>query len=231
MKKLGLVGGTGPESTLVYYRDINRMVYDRTNGKEFPELSIDSLDLCRALRYCQDERYEELTAYLLQSINHLAQSGAEFAALSANTMHIVFDGLKKQSPIALVSIVDAVCEEAIRRGYRKIGLLGTVFTMKGQFFKEPFTRQGIEVITPCDEIMDIVNDRIANELELGIVKETTTRELVNVIKEMQVNESIEAIVLGCTELPLALNDDNCPVPCLDTMKIHIEKLVDIMVQP
>ena len=79
--------------------------------------------------------------------------------------------------------------------------------------------------------MDLVNDRIANELELGIVKETTTRELVNVIREMQLSESIEAIVLGCTERPVALNDDNCSVPCLDTMQIHIEKLVDMMVQP
>lgn len=84
MKKLGLVGGTGPESTLMYYRDINHSVYEKTNGKAFPELSIESVNLYRAVQYCQEQRYEELTAYLLQAVCHLAQSGAEFAALTAN---------------------------------------------------------------------------------------------------------------------------------------------------
>lgn len=230
MRKLGLVGGTGPESTLVYYRDINRMIHERTGGKEFPELAVDSINLYRALDYCKEKQYEELTSYLLCSITNLAKGGAEFAALSANTMHIVFDSLKEQSPIPLVSIIDTVCEEAKRKGLKRIGLLGTVFTMTGQFFKEPFIRQGIEIVTPSNELMELVNDRIANELELGIVRESTTQELINVIQKMKDNGAIEAVVLGCTELPLALNDGNSPVPCLDTMALHIEKLVDLILQ-
>ncbi len=230
MKKLGLVGGTGPESTLVYYREINHMVNTGTDGKQFPEFSIESINLYRALSYCREEKYEELTAYLLQAIHNLARGGAEFAALSANTLHIVFDSLEKQSPIPLVSIVEVVCEEAKRRKLRKIGLLGTIFTMKGDFFKEPFIRQGIEIVTPSEKTMELVNDRITNELEMGIVRESTRQELLDVIRNMQTRDGIEAIVLGCTELPLALNDENCPIPCLDTMKIHIEALVDRIVE-
>lgn len=211
MKKLGLVGGTAPESTLVYYREMNRMVHERTNGKDFPELSIESVNLYRALGYCQKQQYAELTAYLLQAIRNLADGGAEFAALSANTMHIVYDELEKQSPIPLVSIVDTVCEEAKRRNLKKIGLLGTIFTMTGQFFKDPFLKQGIEIVTPPAHVMELVNDRIANELEMGIVKQSTTRELIDVISDIQEKSGIEAIILGCTELPLALNEENCPV--------------------
>lgn len=230
MKKLGLIGGTGPESTLIYYRDINRMIHEKTKGKAFPELSVESVNLYRALGYCQEQHYEELTDYLLQAIQNLAGSGAEFAALSANTLHIVYDELKQQSPIPLISIVESVSEEAARRGYKKIGLLGTIFTMKGQFFQKPFMDRGIEIITLDGKTMELVNDRIANELELGIVKASTTQELIAVIKDMQAKEGIEAVILGCTELPLALNEENCPVPCLDTMKIHIEKLVEMILE-
>lgn len=102
--------------------------------------------------------------------------------------------------------------------------------MKGQFFQKPFMDRGIEIITLDGKTMELVNDRIANELELGIVKASTTQELIAVIKDMQAKEGIEAVILGCTELPLALNEENCPVPCLDTMKIHIEKLVEMILE-
>lgn len=228
MKKLGLVGGTGPESTVIYYQDINRMIYEKTKGKEFPELSIESLNLNKALGYCKEQQYQELTNYILNAITNLANGGAQYAALTANTMHIVYDSVKEQSPIPLISIIDSVCEEAKQRGYKKVGLLGTIFTMTGLFFKEPFIQQNIEIITPSKEVMNSVNNIIANELELGIVKEASTKYLIDVINTLKQDEEIEAIILGCTELPLALNDENSPVPCLDTMKIHINQLVDLM---
>ncbi|MGM9616177.1 aspartate/glutamate racemase family protein [Butyricicoccus sp.] len=230
MRKVGLVGGTGPESTVMYYRDINYGIYEKTKGRAFPELSIESVNLYHAVQYCQDQSYEELTAYLLQAVCHLAESGAEFAALTANTVHIVFDEVNRQSPIPLVSIVEAACEQAKRRKLKRVGLLGTIFTMKGNFYQETFSREGIEILTPSDREMELVNDRIANELELGIVKETTRQELIQVIRDMQQREKIEAVILGCTELPLALTDEICPVPCLDTTKIHIETLIEMMMQ-
>ena len=166
--------------------------------------------------------------YLLGAVKNLAACGADFAALTANTVHSVFDRLSALSPIPLVSIVDAVCEEAFRRGYRKIGLLGTIFTMNGAFFKNPFTARKIELVTPPENEKSLVNSRIADELELGIVKDSTVCELVSVIQGMKERDGIEAVILGCTELPLALNDKNCPVPCLDTMKIHIDTLSEIV---
>lgn len=108
-------------------------------------------------------------------------------------MHIVFDAVNRQSPIPLVSIVEAACEQAKRRKLKRVGLLGTIFTMKGNFFQETFSREGIEVLTPSDMEMELVNDRIANELELGIVKETTRQELIQVIKDMRKREKLKRL--------------------------------------
>ena len=195
-----------------------------------PELSIESVNVFEVLRLCGEKQYDKLTEYLMGAINNLAKSGADFAALSANTPHIVFDKLKEQSPIPLISIVEATCEEAKLRGLKKIGLLGTIFTMTGEFFKAPFVKNGIQIIVPTESEIELVNDKISTELELGIVKEETLLFFQKVISRMKDEDGIEAIVLGCTELPLLLNDEISPVPCLDTMQIHVRSIVKTIVE-
>lgn len=230
MKKLGLVGGMGPESTIPYYHDLVYGVQDRIGEKYFPNLTIESVNVFDILRLCNEQKYDELTDYLMQAINNLIKSGADFVALSANTPHIVFDRLKEQSTVPLVSIVEAARDETIRLNKRKVGLLGTIFTMMGDFFKKPFYNSDIEIITPTAEEMEYINCKISSELELGIVKQETLQGFQKIIKRMAEEEGIEAIILGCTELPLLLNDEVSPVPCLDTMKIHIRHLIDRIVE-
>ncbi len=226
MKKLGLVGGMGPESTIPYYHDIVYGVHEKLGGDVFPELTIESVNIFKMLEYFKQEDYDGLTGYLMNAANHLIQGGADLVALSANTPHIVFDRLQELSAVPLVSIIEATRDEAVRIGYQKIGLLGTIFTMKGDFFRKPFEESGIEIITPTDEEMAYLNQKIISELELGIVKEDTLKDFQKVICRMQEENGIEAIILGCTELPLLLSDETSPVPCLDTMKIHIQTLVE-----
>lgn len=226
MRKLGLVGGMGPESTIPYYHDIVYGVQERVGKNYFPNLTVESVNVFDVLRLCGEQKYDELTDYLFQAINNLAKSGADFAALSANTPHIVFDKLQELSPIPLISIVESACKEAEKRDLKKIGLLGTVFTMTEDFFKQPFSRKDIEIVVPCDTEMDYVNQKISSELEHGIIKKDTLESFTKIISRMQAEENIEAIVLGCTELPLLLNDKNSPVPCLDTMQIHIRDIIN-----
>ena len=228
MKKLGLVGGMGPESTIPYYHDIVYGVQNRIGGNFFPNLTIESVNVFDVLRLCNEQKYDELTDYLLQAIKSLIKSGADFVALSANTPHIVFDRLKEQSTVPLVSIVEVTRDEAIRLNKRRLGLLGTIFTMTEDFFKKPFYSSNIEIIIPTTEEMEYINWKISSELELGIVREETFFQ--KIIKRMTEEEGIEAIILGCTELPLLLNDEVSPVPCLDTMKIHIQHLIDWIVE-
>lgn len=228
MKKLGLVGGMGPESTGPYYMGIVYGVQKRMGERVFPHLTIESIDVFKMLRLCGEKAYDELTDYLLEAIENLAAAGADFAALSANTPHIVFDRLQARSPLPLVSIVDAAAEEAKRQKLQRVGLLGTEFTMNGAFFKKPFEDSGVQVYVPGEAEKELVNDRIARELELGIVKRETQEAFLNIIEGMQREHNIQAIILGCTELPMLFEGIELPLACLDTMQIHVEKLVDVI---
>ena len=108
--------------------------------------------------------------------------------------------------------------------------MGTIFTMTGNFYKKPFIQNDVTLIVPTDDEMDYVNRKIAGELEVGIVKEETLHAFQKIITRMKEEDHIESVILGCTELPLILNDKVSPVPCLDTMKIHVKTLVDMIVQ-
>lgn len=225
MKKIGLVGGTGPESTLMYYKELNTRVDQLTGGKEMPEIAIESVDFRKAWEYVSSGKYEELAAYFSEKVNMLKQSGAEVISLTAGTMHIVFDEIEKMTSVSLVSIPKAVCKEAIRREYKKVGLLGTIFTMEKDYMKKDFIDAGIEVVVPCKEDRELIAKRIFEELEAGIVKESTLHEFNGIISKMQRENGIEAVILGCTELPLLLNNSNCVLPCMDSVDIHMKELI------
>lgn len=227
MKKIGLVGGTGPESTLMYYKELNNRIYAATDGKEMPDLSIESVNFCKAWGLVTSQRHEELAEYLSEKVNNLAKSGAEVIALTAATMHIVFEEIERNTQVSLISIPRTVCDEATKRGYRKVGLLGTIFTMEQDYMKKALRQAGIEVVIPDREDRELVAKRIYEELEAGIVKKSTLQEMNDVIKRMRDRDQIEAVILGCTELPLLLKDENCVLPCLDSVAIHIEKLVTL----
>lgn len=173
-----------------------------------------------------DGRYKELKEYLLGAIRNLAAAGADFGALACNTAHIVFDELKAESPIPLVSIVDVTLAEAQRLGIKRAGLLGTAATMKEDFFKKPFIQAGIEIVTPFEEEAAAIAQKILDELELGIVKPETVDLFCGVVDRMVQENQIEAIILGCTEIPLVFQGISLPVACLDMMEIHIRALAD-----
>ena len=229
MKKIGLVGGTGPESTLMYYRELNTRIDRMTGRKEMPDIAIESVNFRRAWEYVEKGQYDLLADYLAEKIQSLAAGGAKVISLTAGTMHIVMDELLGKTKTDLVSIPQAVCREAQRRGYRKVGLLGTIFTMEKEYMKTDFRKAGIEVIIPEKADRGLVARRILEELENGIVKESTLKEFQEIIRKMKEQEGIEAVVLGCTELPMILNEGNSPVAVLDSVEIHIQELIKISI--
>lgn len=230
MKKIGLVGGTGPESTIMYYKELNSKMDNLTDGTAMPELSIESVNFHRAWSYCCQNQYEELADYISKKVTLLVEGGAEIVSLTAGTMHIVFDKVVEKTNAPLVSIPKAVCEEVLARGYKKVGLLGTIFTMEQDYMKKDLIQSSVEVIVPNKTDREFIAKRIYEELERGIVKETTLLEFNDIINKMKKENGIEAIILGCTELPLLLNDDNCAIPCLDSVEIHIQKLINLAMQ-
>ena len=230
MQKLGLIGGTGPESTIEYYRAIEYGVQKRVGRNFFPNLTIESLSVFDVLAFCGAEDYEGLTAYLVKGIQNLAAAGADCAALTGITPHIVFDELSKASPIPLISMVDTACGHALSKGYDKVGLLGTLPTMSGSFFPHHFADRGVTVVTPNEDEKQYMGMKIETELELGRIVPDTQEAFRQTAMRLIEEEQVQAIVLGCTELPLIFDGIELPVPYIDVMKVHIEALIDVILK-
>lgn len=227
MKKIGLVGGTGPESTVMYYKELNSKIDGSTGGKNMPEVAIESVNFRKAWELVSTGQYREVADYLSEKVKILDDGGAEVIALTASTMHIVYDEIVNNTGVSLVSIPKAVCSEVVKRGYKKVGLLGTIFTMERDFMKKDLLQSGIDVIVPDKADRELIAKRIYEELEVGIVKESTLQEFNGIIQKMQNMYGIEAVILGCTELPMILKDENCLLLCLDSVEIHIKKLIEL----
>ncbi len=177
-----------------------------------------------------ENRLPEVTQYLSAEVNRLAAAGADFGALSANTPHIVFDDLRRLSTIPLISIVEATCAAARTRGMKRVGLLGTRFTMQGRFYSDVFDRAGITLIAPSAEEQDYIHDKYLGELVNGIFLPETRERLLAIVELMSTRDGIEGLILGGTELPLILRaEKHGEVPFLDTTKIHVEEIVSRLV--
>lgn len=228
MNKLGLIGGTGPESTIEYYKGIEYGVQQKSGRSFFPNLTIESLSVFDVLGFCGKQDYAGLTAYLLKGIRNLTAAGAQYAALTGITPHIVFEEFSKASPIPLVSMVDTARDCAAVHGYKKICLLGTLPTMEGTFFQNSFAKRGIEVVTPNAEEKIYIGTKIETELEYGKVLPETQRAFQEIAERIIREEQVQAVVLGCTELPLIFDGVELPVSYIDVMQVHIRTLIDLI---
>jgi aspartate racemase len=226
MKKIGLVGGLGPEATIDYYKGIINTFSEKSTELNYPEIVIYSVNMSEFISMMNQKAYEEATNYLLGKVQALAAAGCGFAALTANTPHLLYPQLVERSPIPLISIVEATCEEALKQGLRRPGLIGTSFTMKSNFYADVFSRKDIAVVLPNDDEMETINHKLFTEIELGIFKEETRLGLIDIISNMKSRENIDSIILGCTEFPLILTEDTyAGIPVLNTTKIHVETIV------
>jgi len=226
----GLVGGLGPESTIDYYRRILE-AWARAAPDSAPSLVIDTLDFHQALRLVTNDM-PGLTEYLLGSLRRLAGAGANFAAITANTPHIVFDDLKARSPVPLLSIVEVCADEAKRRGLRRVGLLGTRFTMEAPFYPEVFARRGVTVVAPSTAERAWIHERYVNELLPGEFRDDTRVRMVSIVERMRDEERIDGIILGGTELPLLFQAATvAELPALDTTALHVAAIVERLRHP
>jgi aspartate racemase len=225
MTTVGIIGGLGPESTIDYYRRILE-AWKRDDPCTAPAIVIDSLDVRRALQLVASDR-PALIEYLLASLRRLAGAGVDFAVMSANTPHIVFDDLAARSPVPLVSIVEVCVQEARRRGLRKLALLGTRFTMEAPFYATGCARHGIVVVTPNEAERAWVHERYVGELLEGELRDDTRRQFISVVDRLREEEGIDGVILGGTELPLLLSAPVIAnVPALDTTALHVAAIVE-----
>jgi aspartate racemase len=225
MKTLGIIGGIGPESTLEYYRFIVDSYREKKNDGSYPSIIINSINLNEVLKLLNAGEFPALAEHFVREIKKLAAAGADFALLAANTAHIVFDEVRRQSPIPLISIVEATCDKAKSLGLKKVGLMGTRFTMQGSFYPEVFSRTGIALAVPSQDEQTYIHDKYMNELINGTILSQTRERLLAIVEALKKREAIEGLILGGTELPLILRDASAGIPFLDTTKIHVESAV------
>lgn len=225
MKKIGIIGGIGPESTVDYYRQIISAFQSREPGADNPEILIYSANLAELMRMLEAGDLQKIAHWLSEKIIVLAGAGADFAAIGSNTPHVVFHEVSARSPIPILSIVEETCRAAARLGLKKPGLMGTKFTMESDFFQKEFLKQGVSLVVPPAGDREIIHRKLFSEIELGIIRDATRQELLSIVERMMERDRIDSVILGCTELPLILDRDEFGIPFLNTTALHAASIV------
>ena len=226
MKKIGLVGGIGPASTVDYYLGLIEKCRAELGENVYPEIVIDSVSLTAATDFFAQNNFDGNAQLMLKSLAGLKAAGAEIAAITANTEHIIWDKIKEFFEIPVVSIVEAVAAEILRKGYKRVLILGTIFTMKSGLYEKPLAERGITPILPTDEDKEKIANLFFPNLENGIVVPEDKAKMLEIVGKIARENGADAVLLGCTELPLMIKDGDLAVPLLNTTQIHINAIFD-----
>lgn len=229
MKKLGLVGGVGPESTVVYYKRLNEEYRKRAektaDSGDNPQMVIDSLNLADAYNLANKGDWENFAKLFIRSIEALYRAGADFAAISANTAHIVFDEITAESPIPVVGVIDEVCKYLQSKKCKKATIFGTGFTMASGMYEKACEKYGIQAFVPGFDERQKIQSIIFPNLEAGIVLEEDKKVMLDIARSSLSEHQSDALVLGCTELPLIIKESELSTLVVDTTEMHIEAIM------
>ena len=230
MKTLGLIGGTGPESTIDYYRLLTAQYREKVDGAS-PPVIINSVDLKRMIGWMNAGELDKVTDYLVGEFEKLQRAGVDFAALTANTPHIVFDELQQRTALPLISIVEATCERAQLLGLKSVGLFGTRYTMQAPFYPKVFSRTDVKLVTPTEEEQNYIHEKYFGELLKDVFLPETRAQFLAIADEMKARDGVEAVILGGTEIPLLLRtEEHNGIQLLDTTRIHVDRLISEMLK-
>src|SRR5262245_48636918 len=196
MATLGIVGGIAPESTIEYYRFLIAEYRARVRNDRYPAIVINSIDLTKMIGMIAAGELEAVTGYLSGEVLRLARSGADLAVLASNTPHIIFDELRRRSPIPMLSIVEATCDAARARGLRRLGLFGTRFTMESGFYATVFARAGMAIVVPGSDERTYLHDKYMSELVNGLIVPETRERMVAIAARLRDEEGIDGLILG-----------------------------------
>lgn len=227
MKKIGLMGGLGPASTVEYYLELVRLCQKNWGEEAYPRIVIDSVDLGVHTEYFNRQDYQTIGDFIYESLTALKNAGAELAAITANTEHIAWDYVKDRLPLPTISIVDTAVDEIKRKGYKKVLVFATVWTLKSGLYEKAILEAGLTPVIPNKEDQIILGDLIYPNLENGIVIPEDKEKMIALAeKYIQENEA-DALLLGCTEIPLMIKAGDVSVPIIDTTKLHIQAIFAI----
>jgi len=225
MKTLGLIGGTSWFSTAEYYRLLNELANQKLGGASSAKLLLYSVDFSEFRPLAVNNEWDKIEKLFTGIAQRLEKAGADCLVLCANTPHIMADGIQRNISIPIIHIGVATAEEIKKHQLKKVALLGTKPTMEQNFIKEKLASKGIEAIIPGGSDRDFVHSSILEELTKGIFTTSTKARYLEVIENLR-KEGAEGVIFGCTEIPMLIKEQECPMPSFDTTLIHAKAAVE-----
>lgn len=226
MKTIGIIGGMSWESTVTYYELINKEVIRHLGGLHSAKIIMYSVDFAELEENMKNGYWQGNAVILADAAVRLERAGADFIVIATNTMHKLVPDIEKEISVPILHIADATADAIKRDGIKKVGLLGTRFTMTQDFIKDKLVDAGLEVVLPESKDMEFVNDVIFNELCLGKVLDSSRDEYKRIIEDMK-EKGAEGVILGCTEIGMLIKDEDSAFPTYDTTIIHATAAADM----
>ncbi len=227
-KTIGLIGGMTPESTILYYRTLNKLAASRFGKIHSCNVLLESVDFGMVSKFQKENRWDLLNEMMVKSAKNLEKGGAKCILICANTMHLAIDEVRKYVKIPVLHIADATAIVIEKTNLSKVALLGTKYTMEKTFYKDVLTDNNIETIIPHEADRDRIHDIIYNELAFGELNPESKQEYLRIINEL-IEQGAEGVILGCTEIPLLIQQEDVSVPVFDTTTIHATEAFNQMV--
>lgn len=220
--RMGILGGISHQSTIKYYELIHHWFFEREKNYYYPEIVIFSLNFQKFTDMEAMENKKEYIDYIMMGIQSLQNAGVDIILMAANSVHSVFDEIKSRARVPLLSILDVVVDKAKKEGMKTILLLGIKFTIQSSFYQEALRHHGIKVIVPSEIEQNEIDRIIFEELTIGIFKSNSKEKLLHIISKYDV----DGVILGCTELPLILHQEDTKARLLDTLELHVKAVLD-----
>jgi aspartate racemase len=221
-KRIGILGGMSHESTLTYYDFFHKKYYKKYQNYDYPEIALYSLNFQKVIDYEHNCDKQGYINYLMQGIQGLTNAGADFVIMAANSPHAVFPELEEQSKVPMISIAEETIKKAKKETIKRLLLTGIKYTMQSPFYKEVGKKYGIEIVTPSGKEQDRINSIIFDELCLGVFHESSKKRILSIIESYP----LDGVILGCTELPLLIEQKDTSIPLLNTSEIHVEAALE-----
>jgi aspartate racemase len=228
-RRIGILGGMSPESTVAYYEYITHTYTERFGDYGYPEILIYSVSFQSYVDWPEEDRWDLVAQGLSEAARRLEGAGADLILIATNTMHLVFDQVQASVNVPVLSLLDAAGEAILARGMTTVGLLGTQFTMEKTFYQEALARKGISVLVPDAEDRSYVNTVVYDELVAGQIRDESRAGYVAIIKRLA-TRGAEGVILGCTEIPLLVSEGDAGLPLFDTTAIHAEAALQYAVK-
>jgi aspartate racemase len=225
MKRIGILGGMGPESTVTYYQHIVRTYHERFHDYGFPEMIIFSVRFQRFIDLFEAGQWQDVTSETVRGLDHLRRAGADFAILASNTLHIVFEKVQQQASFPLVGMMEPVVEAIRAERMETVGLLGTAFTMRAGFYRNRLHRDGIQTLVPDQKDQERLHAIIVRELTMGVTKRESKEVFLRVMDGLR-QRGAQGIILGCTEIPLLVTPHDCDIRLFDSVRLHAQRALD-----